>query len=129
MVAPTTPGYGTSVICDLIPYELGGAVDLTFAAKGVGCRIVIPAKCIGSKGFRTARRGLASSCCSACTPRRYLDREGCALGLRWRGRPAIGDTLRLHVAGEPAKAAGRGQAEVGAMWRVQTESLAQLAVG
>jgi hypothetical protein len=61
VVAPTTAGYGTSVICDLIPYELGGAVDLTFAAEGVGCRIVIPAKCIGSKGFRTARRGLASS--------------------------------------------------------------------
>jgi len=72
VVAPTTPGYGTSVICDLIPYELGGAVDLTFAAAGVGCRIVIPAKWIGSKGFRTARRGLASS---------YLEKVGDVLSL------------------------------------------------
>jgi hypothetical protein len=36
VVAPTTPGYGTNVICDLIPYELGGAVDLTFAAERRG---------------------------------------------------------------------------------------------
>ena len=37
-------GYGTSVIEDLIPYELGGAVDLSFAADGVRCRIAIPSK-------------------------------------------------------------------------------------
>ena len=72
VVAPTTPGYGTSVICDLIPYELGGAVDLTFAAEGVGCRIVIPANWIGSKELRTARRGLASS---------YLEMVGDALSM------------------------------------------------
>jgi PAS domain S-box-containing protein len=72
VVAPTTPGYGTSVICDLIPYELGGAVDLTFAAEGVGCRIVIPANWIGSKELRTARRGLAAS---------YLEMVGDALSM------------------------------------------------
>jgi two-component sensor histidine kinase len=35
-LVPTSisPGYGTSVIKDLIPYELGGVVDLVFAAKG-----------------------------------------------------------------------------------------------
>jgi two-component sensor histidine kinase len=60
VVVPTRSGYGTSVICDLIPYELGGAVDLTFAPTGVGCRIVVPAKWIGYKGVRAARRGLAS---------------------------------------------------------------------
>ena len=32
-------GYGTSVIRDLIPYELGGTVELKFAAGGVRCAI------------------------------------------------------------------------------------------
>jgi PAS domain S-box-containing protein len=72
VVAPTRPGYGTSVICDLIPYELGGAVDLTFAPAGVGCRIVVPAKWIGYKGVRAARRGLASS---------YFEKAGDALSM------------------------------------------------
>ncbi len=44
VVAPIRSGYGTSVIEDLIPYELGGAVDLTFAADGVRCRIAVPSK-------------------------------------------------------------------------------------
>jgi two-component sensor histidine kinase len=37
-------GYGTDLIRDLIPHELGGAVDLVFAAEGVNCRIEIPVK-------------------------------------------------------------------------------------
>jgi PAS domain S-box-containing protein len=42
-VMPTTRlGYGTSVIRDLIPYELGGTVDLTLAPEGVRCEIKIP---------------------------------------------------------------------------------------
>ena len=44
VVAPSRSGYGTSVIEDLIPYELGGSVDLSFAADGVRCRIAIPGK-------------------------------------------------------------------------------------
>jgi len=36
---PTDPGYGTSVIRDLIPYELGGSVELDFPPTGVCCRI------------------------------------------------------------------------------------------
>ena len=45
-LVPTSisPGYGISVIKDLIPYELGGAVDLVFAAEGVWCRLEIPRK-------------------------------------------------------------------------------------
>ena len=39
---PTRRGYGTSVICDLIPYELGGTVDLAFNVGGLYCRIEIP---------------------------------------------------------------------------------------
>jgi two-component sensor histidine kinase len=35
-------GYGTSLIRNLIPHELGGKVDLVFASDGVSCRIEIP---------------------------------------------------------------------------------------
>jgi PAS domain S-box-containing protein len=34
--------YGVSIIRDLIPHELGGAVDLAFAPSGVCCKIEIP---------------------------------------------------------------------------------------
>jgi len=36
--------YGTDLIYNLIPHELGGAVDLVFAAEGVNCRIEIPVR-------------------------------------------------------------------------------------
>ena len=42
--APPRAGYGTSVIRELIPFELGGAVDLAFAREGVRCRLEIPAE-------------------------------------------------------------------------------------
>ena len=38
----TRRGYGTSVICDLIPYELGGTVDINYVTDGVRCRIEFP---------------------------------------------------------------------------------------
>jgi PAS domain S-box-containing protein len=43
-VAAAAPqsGYGTSLIRDLIPHELGGKVDLVMAPEGVRCTIVIP---------------------------------------------------------------------------------------
>jgi two-component sensor histidine kinase len=34
--------YGTRLIRDLIPHELGGTVDLVFAPDGVNCKIEIP---------------------------------------------------------------------------------------
>ena len=43
-MAHSVPGYGTSVIRDLIPYELGGTVDHVLAADGVRCKLEIPAK-------------------------------------------------------------------------------------
>src|SRR5262249_21936230 len=43
VVAPQKTGYGTSIIRDLIPYEFGGTVDLTFAPLGVQCRLELPA--------------------------------------------------------------------------------------
>jgi PAS domain S-box-containing protein len=35
-------GYGSSLIRDLIPHELGGTVDLVFASDGACCKIEIP---------------------------------------------------------------------------------------
>ena len=46
---PKHYGYGTTVVRDLIPYEIGGTVDLVFAAAGVHCNIRIP---VGPKGVR-----------------------------------------------------------------------------
>jgi two-component sensor histidine kinase len=42
IAAPVRPGYGTSLIRELIPHELGGKVDLELAAAGAICRIEIP---------------------------------------------------------------------------------------
>jgi len=41
--APANSGYGTSTICDLIPYEFGGTADLVFAPEGVRCRLKLAA--------------------------------------------------------------------------------------
>jgi CxxC motif-containing protein (DUF1111 family) len=41
-VTPAQTGYGTSLIRELIPHELGGTVDLLFAPEGVNCNIQIP---------------------------------------------------------------------------------------
>jgi len=35
-------GYGTRLIRELVPHELGGTVDLEFAAEGVSCKIEFP---------------------------------------------------------------------------------------
>jgi PAS domain S-box-containing protein len=54
-VAPASgAGYGTSVIRDLIPYELGGAVDFVLAREGIRCRLEIPAKWLSN--FTRSRR-------------------------------------------------------------------------
>lgn len=39
---PVQLGYGGRLIRDLIPHELGGAVDLTFPSAGACCKIEIP---------------------------------------------------------------------------------------
>jgi len=43
VVAPNRSGYGTSVVRELIPFELGGTVDLVFAADGLECRLELSA--------------------------------------------------------------------------------------
>ena len=39
---PTQSSYGTSLIRELIPHELGGSVDLAFDPEGVCCRMKLP---------------------------------------------------------------------------------------
>jgi PAS domain S-box-containing protein len=43
VVPPSRSGYGTSVVRELIPFELGGTVDLVFAADGLECRLELSA--------------------------------------------------------------------------------------
>ena len=42
IAVPGPSGYGSYVIRDLIPYELGGSVDYVLAPEGVSCRVEIP---------------------------------------------------------------------------------------
>jgi len=42
VATPKKSGYGTGVVRDLIPYEFGGTVDLSFAPEGVRCRLEVP---------------------------------------------------------------------------------------
>jgi hypothetical protein len=42
VIPPSRPGYGTSLIRELVPFELGGVADLVFAPEGIKCRIEIP---------------------------------------------------------------------------------------
>lgn len=43
VVKPSQCGYGTMTIRELIPFELGGTVDLAFASSGLQCQMEIPA--------------------------------------------------------------------------------------
>jgi two-component sensor histidine kinase len=45
---PTEYGYGTSLIRELVPHELGGKVDLAFSPGGLSCTIEIPIKEVSS---------------------------------------------------------------------------------
>jgi two-component sensor histidine kinase len=42
VTSKTQSSYGTDLIRNLIPHELGGTVDLVFAAEGVNCKIEAP---------------------------------------------------------------------------------------
>jgi PAS domain S-box-containing protein len=44
LTVPIQTGYGTSIIRDLIPYELGGTVELDFSPDGVRCAIQLPSE-------------------------------------------------------------------------------------
>jgi len=49
---PTKYGYGTSLIRELVPHEIGGAVDLAFSSGGLSCTIEIPPKEISNDLIR-----------------------------------------------------------------------------
>jgi len=55
VVATGKPSYGTSTICDLIPYEFGGTVDLVPAPDGVRCRLELPADWLINDGEPASR--------------------------------------------------------------------------
>jgi len=50
VLAPNQFGYGTSIIRELIPFELSGEVELVFASEGIRCRLEIPADWISRAG-------------------------------------------------------------------------------
>lgn len=56
IAVPSKSGYGTSVIRDLVPYELSGSVDLVLAPEGVRCRLEIPAKWVTTTSGQTSVR-------------------------------------------------------------------------
>src|SRR5262249_44332604 len=43
VVPPARSGFGPSAVSELIPYELGGSVDLMHLTEGVRCELQIPA--------------------------------------------------------------------------------------
>jgi two-component sensor histidine kinase len=61
VAAPSESGYGTTVIRDLIPYELGGRVDLVFAREGVRCKLEIPFDWLGGGSPRSESLNEAGS--------------------------------------------------------------------
>jgi PAS domain S-box-containing protein len=65
VAAPNAPGFGTSVIRDLIPYELGGEVDYELTPQGARCRLEIPEKWLSTytqpRGNLTSQRSHAAS--------------------------------------------------------------------
>src|SRR5262249_18522429 len=50
VVSPKKSGFGTHTIRDLITYDFGGPFDLTFAPKGVRCRVELPADWLSADG-------------------------------------------------------------------------------
>jgi two-component sensor histidine kinase len=63
---PRKSGYGTAVITELVPYELGGTADLTFAPEGVRCRLEIPDKWVGT-GRHTGPEPMVETTAAAAT--------------------------------------------------------------
>jgi PAS domain S-box-containing protein len=60
-LAPSRSGYGTSVIRELIPFELGGAVELSFAPEGIRCRLEIPGEWAGRGRQKAEESGVLDS--------------------------------------------------------------------
>src|SRR5262245_22116486 len=52
--------YGSSVITDLVPYELGGTANLNFAEQGVRCRLTVPAEWVRIRREPSVARTVAA---------------------------------------------------------------------
>jgi PAS domain S-box-containing protein len=61
VLPPSRFGYGISVIRELIPFELGGKVELVFASKGIRCGLEIPADWISRDRQLTGEPGVLGS--------------------------------------------------------------------
>jgi two-component sensor histidine kinase len=48
VVQPVRRGFGTSVVRELVPYELGGTVELAHLPEGLRCNLYIPAEWLGA---------------------------------------------------------------------------------
>jgi PAS domain S-box-containing protein len=57
VLAPGQTGYGTSIIRELIPFELGGKVELIYAREGIRCQLEVPANWISRGGELAGERG------------------------------------------------------------------------
>ena len=49
VATPRKLGYGSTVIRNLIRYELGGTVDYVLAPDGASCKLEIPAKWLSQR--------------------------------------------------------------------------------
>jgi two-component sensor histidine kinase len=49
VVPPTRSGLGTGIICELIPYELGGNVEHVYPSEGVRCTLELPATWLSAR--------------------------------------------------------------------------------
>ena len=50
VLQPDQSGYGTSIVRELVPFELGGKADLDFATDGLRCRLEIPVRWVRRAG-------------------------------------------------------------------------------
>jgi two-component sensor histidine kinase len=60
-LAPSRSGYGTSIIRELIPFELGGAAELSLASEGTRCRLEIPGEWVSRGKQRAEKSGMLDS--------------------------------------------------------------------
>ena len=61
VLAPSHSGYGTSIIRELIPFELGGAIELSLAPKGTRCRLEIPGEWVNHSRRSAEERVVSDS--------------------------------------------------------------------
>jgi PAS domain S-box-containing protein len=98
MKAPKRSGYGTAVITELVPYELGGFAQITFGSEGVRCRLDIPDQWIGTGRHEgagaAAEEAAAAPAAIVAMSRHKRGREGRSTSNRVRHR-TITNSKRL----------------------------------